>query len=114
MVGYSVSGAAGFIGAWVTIKAVGGWARWSGDKSDWARALFSAGLLGSITSVLFGVWSGLLIADAKHIDAPMNLVLVIAVLLLAIAMRLVLPRLKPPADRSVGGDFEAVPPPNSA
>ena len=62
LVGYCVTGAAGFIGAWVTIKAVGGWAKWSGDQStDYTRAAFTVGLLGSALSVIFGVVGGLII-----------------------------------------------------
>ena len=59
-IGCDVSGGAAFIGAWITIKAVGGWSRWSGDKSEWARLLFVAGLIGSAVSAFFGTWAGLL------------------------------------------------------
>jgi hypothetical protein len=60
LVAYSVSGAASFIGAWITIKAVGGWAHWSQDRSTYGRCLFSAGLLGSGMSALFGIVGGLI------------------------------------------------------
>jgi len=62
MVGRSISGAAGFIGAWVTIKAIGGWAKWGGTGSTpYTRAVFTVGLLGSALSVIFGLASGLII-----------------------------------------------------
>ena len=62
LVGFEVSGAAAFIGAWVTIKAIGGWATWSQDSSKYGKALFFSGLLGSAMSVLFGLTGGLLIS----------------------------------------------------
>src|ERR1700691_4560521 len=59
LIGCSVSGAAGFIGAWVTIKAVGGWAKWAKDDSKYTRAVFNVGLLGSALSAIFGIAAGL-------------------------------------------------------
>jgi biotin transporter BioY len=97
LVGYNVSGAAGFIGAWITIKAVGGWARWSQDRSDWARALFTTGLLGSAISALFGVWSGLLIASkaADPATARLMLWLVLAVLIVSTVGHVIIRRVQP-------------------
>lgn len=66
LVGFSVSGAAGFIGSWVTIKAIGGWAKWANTNSDYNRAVFSVGLLGSALSVIFGVVGGLIIQAGCH------------------------------------------------
>ncbi len=67
LIGWSVSGAASFIGAWVTIKAVGGWARWGGSKSTmYTRAVFTVGLLGSALSAIFGVVAGLIIVAGKR------------------------------------------------
>jgi hypothetical protein len=60
-VGFDISGAAAFIGAWVTIKAIGGWASWSADKELYGKVLFFSALLGSAISVLFGVVGGLII-----------------------------------------------------
>ncbi|HVS40599.1 MAG TPA: hypothetical protein VMS17_33900 [Gemmataceae bacterium] len=62
LVGFGVGGSAGFIGAWITIKAVGGWGRIAGPKSTpYQRAIFMAGLLSSIWSAFFGVVGGLFI-----------------------------------------------------
>lgn len=66
LVGNAVSGAASFIGAWVTIKAVGGWANWSKDGSLYGRALFSTALMSSAVSAFFGIWGGLLLASLKR------------------------------------------------
>jgi hypothetical protein len=67
LVGFCVTGAAGFIGAWVTIKAVGGWAKWGGEHStDYTRATFTVGLLGSAISVIFGIVGGLIIRVGCH------------------------------------------------
>lgn len=67
LVGWNVSGAAGFIGAWVTIKAIGGWARWGGPKSTmYTRAVFTVGLLGSGLSAIFGLVGGLIILAGRH------------------------------------------------
>lgn len=64
LVGNEISGAASFIGAWVTIKAVGGWANWSKDGSLYGRALFSTALMSSAVSALFGIWGGLLLLES--------------------------------------------------
>lgn len=67
LVGWSVSGAASFIGAWVTIKAIGGWAKWGGPTSTmYTRAAFTVGLLGSALSALFGLAGGLIILAGRH------------------------------------------------
>jgi hypothetical protein len=67
LVGFSVSGAASFVGAWVTIKAVGGWATWSkDDPTNYSRALFMAGLLSSGISALIGIVGGIIIAVARQ------------------------------------------------
>ena len=67
LIGGNVSGAAGFIGAWVTIKAVGGWAKWAGDRSTiYTRAAFSVGLLGSALSAIFGIAAGLIFLAGRH------------------------------------------------
>lgn len=65
LVGFNVSGAASFVGAWVTIKAVGGWATWSKDGSTYTRALFMAGLMSSGVSALMGIAGGIIIALAR-------------------------------------------------
>jgi hypothetical protein len=61
LVGFDISGAAAFIGAWVTIKAIGGWASWSQDKDLYGKVLFFSALLGSAISVLFGLIGGIVI-----------------------------------------------------
>lgn len=63
LIANNISGSAGFIGAWITIKAVGGWATFSKDGSTYGRSLFGVGLLGSAMSALFGVAGGLM---AQH------------------------------------------------
>jgi hypothetical protein len=66
LVGWNVSGAASFIGAWVTIKAIGGWARWGGPTSTmYTRAAFTVGLLGSALSAIFGLAGGLIILAGR-------------------------------------------------
>ncbi|HME42316.1 MAG TPA: hypothetical protein VKF36_04450 [Syntrophorhabdales bacterium] len=65
LVGFEVSGAAAFVGAWVTIKAIGGWVTWSKDSTPYGKALFFSGLLGSAMSLLFGVAGGLIISKCK-------------------------------------------------
>ena len=65
LIGYNISGSAAFLGAWVTIKAIGGW----GDISKgepYGRSIFFIGLLGSIMSLWFAVIIGL---DIKKIVA---------------------------------------------
>jgi hypothetical protein len=67
LIGWNVSGAAGFIGAWVTIKAIGGWARWGGPKSTmYTRSVFTVGLLGSALSAIFGLAGGLIILAGRR------------------------------------------------
>jgi len=66
LVGWNVSGAASFMGAWVTIKAIGGWARWGGPTSTmYTRAAFTVGLLGSALSAIFGLAGGLIILAGR-------------------------------------------------
>lgn len=48
-----------FVGAWISIKAVGGWGLFK-NPSEYNRALFMIGLLGSAMSVLWAVIVGLL------------------------------------------------------
>jgi prepilin signal peptidase PulO-like enzyme (type II secretory pathway) len=60
LVGWNVSGAAAFIGAWVTIKALGGWQAVN-KGTGYGRAAFFVGLIGSALSVLFGIVGGLMI-----------------------------------------------------
>ena len=57
-----VSGTAAFIGTWVMVKSVGGWASWS-KGTTYGRAVLMIGLLGSAMSVLFALAGGLLIAS---------------------------------------------------
>ena len=65
LVGWNVSGAASFIGPWITIKAVGGWARWGGPNSTpYTRSAFTIGLLGSALSAIFGLVGGIVISKA--------------------------------------------------
>jgi hypothetical protein len=67
LVGCNVSGAASFIGAWVTIKAIGGWAKWGGSESTiYTRAAFMMGLLGSALSTVFGLAAGLIILCGRR------------------------------------------------
>jgi hypothetical protein len=61
LVGWNVSGAASFIGAWIVVKSAGGWANWS-KGTTYGRAVLFVGLLGSAMSVLFALFGGLLIA----------------------------------------------------
>lgn len=61
MVAFKISGAAGFIGAWVAVKSAGGWASWS-KGTTYGRAVLFAGLLGSAMSILFGLTGGIIIA----------------------------------------------------
>jgi hypothetical protein len=60
LVGWQVSGTAGFIGAWVAVKSAGGWSTWS-KGTTYGRAVFFTGLLGSAMSILFAVVGGLII-----------------------------------------------------
>jgi hypothetical protein len=64
LVGWSVSGAAGFIGSWVLAKQLGGWNTWS-KGTTYGIALFFLGLLGNAMSVLLGVIAGLIIFKAR-------------------------------------------------
>lgn len=60
LIGCEVSGSAAFVGAWVTIKAIGGWSNISKDNT-YGRAIFFLGLLGSIMSIWFAILAGLVI-----------------------------------------------------
>lgn len=60
LIGYNISGSAAFLGAWVTIKAIGGWSDISKGK-PYGRSIFFIGLLGSIMSLWFAVIIGLYI-----------------------------------------------------
>jgi hypothetical protein len=66
LVHFAIPGAAGFIGSWVVIKAVGGWANFSMDKSQSGRVLFSAGLMGSALSIIIGILTGLVAKGTLH------------------------------------------------
>jgi hypothetical protein len=61
LVGWNVTGAAGFIGSWVLVKQLGGWNSWGNKGTTYSRAVFFVGLLGNAMSVLFGVVGGLII-----------------------------------------------------
>ena len=61
LVGWNVSGAAGFIGTWIAIKSAGGWTTWS-KGTTYGRATLFVGLLGSALSVAFALLGGLIIA----------------------------------------------------
>ena len=61
VIGFDVSGAGAFIGAWITIKAIGGWASWSKDQTVYGKSLFFSGLLGSAMFAVFGIFGGLII-----------------------------------------------------
>jgi len=65
LIGWSVSGAAGFIGSWVLAKQLGGWNSWGKEGTTHSIALFFLGLLGNAMSVLLGVVAGLIIFKAK-------------------------------------------------
>lgn len=60
LVGWNVPGAGAFIGSWIMIKALGGWAKWS-QGTTYGRAVFGVGLLGSSLSAILGVAGGLII-----------------------------------------------------
>ena len=60
LIGWNVSGTAGFIGSWILVKQLGGWNSW-GKGTTYNRAVFFVGLLGNTMSVLFGVVGGLII-----------------------------------------------------
>jgi len=49
---FSVSGTAGFIGAWIAVKSAGGWASWN-KGTTYGRATLFVGLLGSAMSISF-------------------------------------------------------------
>jgi hypothetical protein len=71
LVGFDVGGSAGFIGAWITIKAVGGWAKIAGPSaSPYARAVFMAGLLSSAVSAFMAIVGGLVISVYVHPGKP--------------------------------------------
>lgn len=61
LLGAQVPGAAAFIGAWIALKVAGGWQIWS-KGTTYGRAIFFAGLLGNMMSLLFGVVGGALMA----------------------------------------------------
>lgn len=64
LVGWGVPGTAGFMGAWVAVKAAGGWRSWS-KGTTYGRAIFFVGLLGSAMSLLFAIAGGLIIAELR-------------------------------------------------
>ena len=61
LVAFNVPGAGAFIGAWVTIKALGGWSPLTTDRTPYMQRLFMTGLLSSGVSALMGVLGGILI-----------------------------------------------------
>jgi len=65
LIGWSVSGSAGFIGSWVLVKQLGGWNSW-GKGTHHGVKLFFIGMLGNAMSVLFGVIGGLVIFRALN------------------------------------------------
>ena len=65
LIGWEVSGAPAFIGAWVIGKCFGGWGRWD-KKSKYDRGLFFVGLLGSAISILIGIILGILIKRLRN------------------------------------------------
>jgi hypothetical protein len=67
LIGWQVSGAAGFFGAWVIGKSGGGWSGW-GKKSKYGRGLFFIGLLGSALSLLFGISLGIAINCVRKVS----------------------------------------------
>lgn len=63
LIAFSVSGAASFIGSWITIKAIGGWAAWANkDATRYTRSVFVVGLLCSGISALLAIFGGLIVA----------------------------------------------------
>lgn len=62
LVGFSIPGAAAFIGTWVLIKAAGGWQTWGEGK--YARAVLFVGLLGSALSIVFALVAGIILRDS--------------------------------------------------
>lgn len=72
-VGWSVSGAAGFIGSWILVKQLGGWNRLTLSKNQtYGIALFFIGLLGNAMSLLFGLVGGLIILSATGGEPAKN------------------------------------------
>ena len=65
LIGWNVPGAAAFIGAWVTIKALGGWGRWS-QGTTYGRATFMGALMLSALSAMFGIGGGLVILAYRN------------------------------------------------
>jgi hypothetical protein len=63
---FSVSGTAGFIGAWIALKSAGGWATWS-KGTTYGRSVFFIGLLGSAMSVSLAILGGFI---ATAVDLP--------------------------------------------
>jgi uncharacterized membrane protein len=59
-VGFAVAGAGGFIGAWVAVKAAGGWARIN-EGTTYGRSVYFVGLLGNAASALVGIMGGVII-----------------------------------------------------
>lgn len=70
LIGFNVPAAAAFIGGWVTIKAIGGWATWAQKDHPYGKALFFSGLLGSAMSVIFGLIAGLYLFRSLHPELP--------------------------------------------
>lgn len=64
LVGWQVSGAAVFIGAWVAVKTAGGWTTWS-KGTTYARAVLFVGLLGNAMSIAFALLGGLMILPKR-------------------------------------------------
>jgi hypothetical protein len=63
LVGWNVSGSAGFIGGWIAVKSAGGWASWS-KGTTYGRSILFVGLLGNAVSILFALAGGLIIATS--------------------------------------------------
>lgn len=60
LVGFNVSAAAAFIGAWIALKSASGWKDWSTGTAEGRARVLSATLISGV-SALFGVIGGLLI-----------------------------------------------------
>jgi hypothetical protein len=64
LVAYNVSGNGSFIAAWVGIKMVSGWQKWS-SGTRYARAAVFMALLGNAMSILFGLVGGILCTERR-------------------------------------------------
>ncbi len=72
MVGWNIPGTAAFIAGWTGLKLAGGWNTWN-IGTRYGRSVFFVGLLGSALSIVFALFAGLIIFDAKLAQYIMSL-----------------------------------------